>query len=274
MVPRLFSIPASEFNGERLRHFVRYVFETPPKVAGQPPKPRRPIEQMTEDQLRKRKKTLKTLISILRCALRMAWENARFDSDRAWRCLRNVPNVDRPRILHLSRPECQRLLACCAPDLKSLVLAALYTGCRITELLRLRAEDVSLDNPHVYVRPIKTCRERYVMLPDEGVTFFRELARNRAPDAPLLVRDSGLGWKGTHKYSFKLALDAAGLLKAFSFHSLRHTYASQLVGAGAPLIVVSEQLGHACINTVSRTYSHLSLTHRLAEVQSRFESLV
>jgi hypothetical protein len=54
---------------------------------------------------------------------------------------------------------------------------------------------------------------------------------------------------------------------------LRHTYASQLVQAGAPLTVVAEQLGHANTVTVSRTYGHVSPQVREAEVRQRFTVL-
>jgi integrase/recombinase XerD len=273
LIPRLFPVPARQINGERFRHFVRDVLETPPKLGNQPQQPRRSIDQMTEEQLRKRKKTTNTLISILRNALLMAWENDRFESDRAWRCLRSIPNVDRPRILHLNRQECQRLLQCCAPDLQRLVLGALYTGCRVTELSRIRARDVDAERPTVYILPQKTRRERYVFLPDEGMEFFRSLVEGQPPDTLVFRRYNGRPWGSEYRYYFRLAVRASGLPQEFCFHCLRHTYASQLVQAGAPLIVVAEQLGHSNSDTVIRTYSHMAPSLRMTEVQSRFASL-
>jgi hypothetical protein len=66
---------------------------------------------------------------------------------------------------------------------------------------------------------------------------------------------------------------AARLPLGFSFHGLRHTYASQLVQAGAPLSVVAEQLGHANTVSVSRTYGHIAPQIREAEIRQRFFSL-
>jgi integrase len=42
------------------------------------------------------------------------------------------------------------------------------------------------------------------------------------------------------------------------FHDLRHTYASLLLGAGAPLKVVSDALGHSTIALTADTYAHLT----------------
>lgn len=273
ILPRLFSLPAADMNSERLRLFVKDVLETPPKRGNQALKARRPIKQMTEDQLRRRKKTVNTLIGLLRMALVMAWENGRIDSDRPWRCLRRLHNVDRPRVLHLSRPECFRLLDHCELDLRNLVLGALYTGCRVTELLRMQATHVGRDGAGVYVTPVKSYRPRVVLLPDEGLSFFRDLATGRKPEDLMFLRDGGRGWFTNYRHGFKRAVRAAELPEAFCFHGLRHTYASQLIQDGTPLIVVAEQLGHRNIDTVSRTYGHLAPDIRLAEVRKRFASL-
>jgi integrase len=274
LVPRLFSLPAADMNSQRLRFFVKDVLETPPKRGNQNVPPRRPIEQMSDDQLRRRKKTVNTLIGILRMALTMAWENGSIDSDRPWRCLRRLHNVDRPRVLHLSRPECFKLLAHCAPDLRNLVLGALYTGCRVTELLRMQATHVGRDGAGVYVTPVKSYRPRVVLLPDEGLSFFQALANGKKAGELLFLRLDGRGWFTNYRHVFKRAIRAAELPEDFCFHGLRHTYASQLIQNGAALIVVAEQLGHRNIDTVSRTYGHLAPDVRLAEVRQRFATLL
>jgi integrase/recombinase XerD len=273
LAPRLASMPVADFNGEVLREFVRYVLETPPKRGNQQVGPRRAIESIEEDALRKRKKTANTLISILRVALQMAWENGKFDNERAWRCLRHIRFVDRPRILHLSRAECRHLLECCRPDLARLVMGALYTGCRATELLSMRCSQVGRDGYGVYVAPSKTYRPRFVFLPDEGMAWFLSLVEGRKPNDLVFVRDSGKPWFGNQKNLFKAAVRQAELPDEFVFHGLRHTYASQLIQAGATVFAVAEQLGHADPAQVLRTYGHLSPQIRESEVRQRFSTI-
>ena len=152
-------------------------------------------------------------------------------------------------------------------------MAALYTGCRITELVRMQASHIGRDGPGVYVTPVKSYRPRVVLLPDEGLEFFDGLAAGKKPDEFLFLRNDGRAWLSNYRYWFRNAVAEADLPKGFCFHGLRHTYASQLIQVGTPLIVVAEQLGHRNIDTVSRTYGHLAPDIRLAEVRKRFASL-
>lgn len=270
LIPRLGNLPLADFNGEVLKTFVRDVLETSPKRGGRRTVTRRSIESLEEDELRKRKGTVNTLIGILRVAMKMAWENGKTDNDRAWRSLRRLPVVHRPRVLHLSRDECRALLAACRPDLARLVLAALYTGCRATELLRMRCNQVGRDGYGVYVAPVKAYRPRFVFLPDEAMIWFLDLIRGRRPSDLIFVRDSGKPWFGNYKHLFRAAVRVAELPEEFTFHGLRHTYASQLIQAGATVFVVADQLGHVDPATVLRTYGHLSPQIRESEVRQRF----
>lgn len=153
-------------------------------------------------------------------------------------------------------------------------MGALYTGCRATEVLRMNASHVDRDGPGVYVTPVKSYRPRFVFLPDEGLEFFRRLALGKRGDDLLFLNRAGRPWFTNYRHPFKQAVLKADLPSGFCFHGLRHTYASQLVQAGAPLIVVAEQLGHRNTDTVSRTYGHMAPQIRAAEVCQRFSSLI
>jgi integrase len=52
-----------------------------------------------------------------------------------------------------------------------------------------------------------------------------------------------------------------------SFHTLRHTYASHAVMAGAPLMVVARHLGHADTRMVEKHYGHLSASYVADEIR-------
>jgi len=273
ILPRLGPFGLEELRGEHFRSHFREVMETPPKHGGRPAGERKPLSSWDSEALRKRKKTVNALITIIRDTLQLAWENSKTDNDRLWRSLRTFPNVDRPRMMHLSRAECRLLLKNSRPDLQNLILAALYTGCRSLELLRMRVCDVGRDGYGVYVVPSKTHTPRFIFLPDEGMAFFLGLKGRRPANALLFTRTDGRPWSTYYRVVFKAAVRKAGLPEDFSFHGLRHTYASQLVQAGAPLPVVSDQLGHVNTVTVSRTYGHVSPQVRESEVRQRFTVL-
>jgi integrase/recombinase XerD len=72
---------------------------------------------------------------------------------------------------------------------------------------------------------------------------------------------------------FRDLVDRIGLPRDTVFHSLRHTYASQLMQAGASLAVVAKQLGHADSSTVDKIYGHLAPDQTEAELTLRFAPL-
>ena len=273
LVPRVSQVPLDEFNGQHFYDLAINVIETPPKIGRQATGARVPVQRLSDDELRRRKKTLNALISILRGTFDIAWERGELDTDRPKRCLRRVPNVERPRVIFLDRTECRLLHDACHPDLKTLVRAALYTGCRANELIQMRVGDVDSRMNSVFVSSPKGRRCRHVFLPLEGVDFFRALASGRQSSDRLFRKGNGRIWGGEYKSYFQSARGKAGLPSSLTFHGLRHTYASQLVQAGASLMVVAEQLGHVNTQTVSATYGHLVTQQRESEIERCFEPL-
>ena len=273
LIPALGDTQLAELTGRNLTDFCRNILETAPKRGNRKVGPRRDIASLSKDELRRRKGTLNTLLGILRVAAQMAWENGEVETERAWRCIRRVPNLEVPRQVFLSRDECHQLIRACRPDLADLVRAALYTGCRISELSELRVHDVGKDVFGLYIAPGKSHRSRFVFLPTEGMRFFLSRCEGKAADDRVFRSQNGHVWDGKHKHLFKEAVIAAGLPQEFVFHGLRHTYASQLVQAGTPLAIVARQLGHANTDTVSRTYGHLSCQSIEDEIERRFATI-
>uniref|UniRef100_Q11J21 Phage integrase n=1 Tax=Chelativorans sp. (strain BNC1) TaxID=266779 RepID=Q11J21_CHESB len=270
---RVASVPLADFNGRHFHQLCVDVLETPPKYGNRAIGARRDISDLDPEALRKRKKTMNALTSTLRGAFALAWDNGEIDTDRPQRCLRHLPNVDRPRMVFLRREECKRLIEAARPDLRELILGALYTGCRVRELVYLKVADVGREGFGIYVSPSKNYRPRFVLLPEEGMAFFLSLCRKRQGHEYVFRNQDGRPWSERYKHLFRDLTDACGLPKSTVFHSLRHTYASQLVQAGMQLSIVAKQLGHADIATVDRTYGHLAPQLSEAEVQRRFSPL-
>jgi integrase len=273
IIPRLGDIQLADFTGNTATSFCRDILETPAARGKQESKPRVSIGDLDADTLRKRKSTVNTLIGILRLAFKMAWENGRTDNERAWRCIRRLPNYEAPRQIFLTRIECRELITHCREDLSFLVRGALYSGCRVTELAELRCQDIGKDVFGLFVATEKSRKSRHVILPEEGMQFFLNMCLGKEPNDFVFRTERNQKWNGLHKYLFKAAVRTAGLPEQFVFHGLRHTYASQLVQAGASLAVVARQLGHSNTDTVSRTYGHLSSSSIERELELRFAPL-
>ena len=138
------------------------------------------------------------------------------------------------------------MLNACDPDFRTLAQAALVTGARYGELAALRAADFNPDSGTVHVRTSKSGKGRHIVLNDEGAALFKSLAAGRPGDALLLVKADKSQWGKSHQARpMADACDRAKIKPAASFHILRHTWASLAVMAGAPLMVVARNLGHA-----------------------------
>jgi len=273
IVPYLGNILVDDFGGGHYQSFVQHMLEAPSARWIVDPAHRDKIDGMDVDLLRRKRNRLNRVSRILREALKMAWENSKTDNNRAWRTVRLLPLMRRPKQTFLSRQQCKALLEVCPSDLKRLVLGALYTGCRSSELLRLNAEDVAKEGYGINVVSSKGGRPRFVFLPDEGMAFFLSLARGKNPCDPLFTRDNStpVRLRSDFRYRFKVAVREAALPVSFGFHGLRHTYASQLVAAGTPMKVISEQLGHRDIKMVHEVYGHLAPQIVESEIQKRFQ---
>jgi integrase len=147
------------------------------------------------------------------------------------------------------------------PRLYLLILMALTTGARRSELLGLRWPDVDLERRVARVATTKNSDPRMLPLPRAVIA---ELLRFSA-EAGLLfpgTRDATVPYY-FHK-PFINALRAAGL-EDVTFHTLRHSCASVLARNGATLIEIGDLLGHRQLQMTKR-YSHLATAHKAALV--------
>lgn len=206
-------------------------------------------------------------------AFRHAWDSGRLTSDRPLRCLHRIAVPPAARTLFLNRDECHRLLSNCTPALARLVLAGLYTGCRVGELGQLRVSDVGREVFGLHVSAFKLAPARFVFLPDEAMAFFLSLCDGKEQGDHVLHSDKGKVWNRQHANLFRRAVSQAGLPPEFVFHGLRHTYASDLVRNGVPLSLVARQLGHADTRSVAATYGHLAERFREDQIRTRFSPL-
>ena len=170
----------------------------------------------------------------------------------------------RPLVPFLSRPEVDALLA--APDQGSwsgrrdhaLILLAVQTGLRLSELTSLRREDLHF-GAGAHVRVIgKGRKERCTPLSKSTRAVLTAWVREplRAEDQPLFpnARGGRLSAHGVHYLLDKHVAVAAGQCsslknKRVSPHVLRHTTAMDLLQAGVDCSVIALWLGHESIET-------------------------
>ncbi|MEO7382586.1 MAG: tyrosine-type recombinase/integrase, partial [Paracoccaceae bacterium] len=269
----LIFVPLEDFSARHLQILAVRVIERRPKYGFQAEQGNVTLEQLSADELRRRKRTYNSLITIMRVAFQLAWESGHIQSERPWRSLKRVSVNHSPRLTFLNRDECRRLLERCTPALRKLCLAPLYSGCRVGELAGLRVEDVAYQVYGLRIGPFKRSPSRFVFLPDEGMAFFLSCCEGKTPDELVLRSDMGKPWRRQHTNLFRRAVSQAELPRTFVFHGLRHTYASDLIRAGVSLDIVARQFGHAGTDTVQLTYGHLAEQFREEEIRRKFTPL-
>ncbi len=226
-----------------------------------------------EDTIRKKRATANRVLNTVRAALNFAYRNGRVDSDRAWRIVKPFRGVDLPRVAYLTPPEAKRLLNACEQDFRSLAHGALLTGCRYGELTRMEAGDFDPVTGKIFARFTKSGRPRHVPLSAEGVAFFTRQTAGKKRGELMFPRADGEPWGKAHQHRrIKAACAAAGIEPAVSFHILRHTYGAALAGAGVPLKVIAEALGHADTRITERHYGHISEEYVARQVRANLPS--
>lgn len=138
----------------------------------------------------------------------------------------------------------------------------LRTGLRVEEVASLQMRDVELFEQTVMVCASKNGKDRLVYLSDDGhrlLESYLERRREESCEKVFLVergrcRGEGISVRGIQKrieyYGKKTGV-------AISCHRLRHTFATQLLDAGADLVVIQELLGHSSVTT-TRRYTKLA----------------
>ena len=150
-------------------------------------------------------------------------------------------------------------------DLKGIFLVAFYTGMRLSEILNLKWQSVDINTGMLHLKnttdfTTKSKKERMIPIakPLLNVITAMQNATNCVAANFLFVDKRNRKFnanfisKQFKKYSREAKLD-----ENIHFHSLRHSFASNLVQRGASIFVVKELLGHEDINT-TMIYSHLN----------------
>ncbi|HYA49236.1 MAG TPA: tyrosine recombinase XerC [Burkholderiales bacterium] len=158
-------------------------------------------------------------------------------------------------------------------DLRDRAILELFyaTGVRVSELVGVDLDDVHLDERLVRVRG-KGKKERLVPFGRKAAealqTYLRVrpgLLERRPGERAVFVNYRGgrLTTRSVERMVRK-AIHRTAVSRKISPHSLRHSFASHLLGRGADLRVIQELLGHASLATTQK-YTHVDV-RRLLEV--------
>jgi integrase len=259
--------PVVELEADELRKWHRDIAKKPARLRTTPgARQKYRHDESDEEAVRRRKASANNCLSMLKSALNHAYREDKVKELGAWRKVKPHLGVNVPRSVYLNVVECKRLINAAQGDFRVLVRAALETGARISELIRLRVRDFNRDAGTLHVRKSKTHKDRHILLTQQGRDFFASLVVGKADTDVLLGRE----WSPMqYKIPLLEACRRAGIKTPIVFHSLRHTWASLAVMNGVPLMVVAKNLGHADTRQVEKTYGHLAKGYVATEIDAR-----
>lgn len=181
------------------------------------------------------------------------------------------PGDEKARERIITMQEEERLLAACSgrrAHIRPILIAALDTGMRIGEILKLTWEDVDFDSQIIIVRAFntKTMRTRYVATTPRLFAALKNIYIESTKEPTALV----FGITDTIKTAFNTARKLAGLPDV-RIHDLRHTAATRLVQGHLSLSEVGRILGHTQANTTFRyVNANVETARRAADVLASF----
>lgn len=184
---------------------------------------------------------------------------------------------DRDRIAIPSKTEVNAIINAAEGRWRPLLIVAIFTGLRASELRGLRWSDVDLGGKTISVaqradqwgsigRPKSDAGQRVVPLPPMAVAALKEWRLACPRGTADLVFPNGAGRVENHSNIAGRGFDpvqiGAGVVSSagepkYSFHSLRHFYASWIIEQDFSPKRVQSLLGHSSIQMTYDTYGHL-----------------
>jgi len=162
----------------------------------------------------------------------------------------------------LSLDEVSRLFAAVRTLKTRTILQTMYGGgLRIKEALRLKPADIDSNRMVLRIQQGKGRQDRYVTLSPTLLGILRDYYRTYRPQGPWLF-PSREPDHPTHpttvQRACRIAARKAGLSKRVTTHTMRHSFATNLLEAGVDLRTIQILLGHASLNTTA-LYLHVAV---------------
>jgi integrase len=174
------------------------------------------------------------------------------------------------RVRWITPEQAEKLLGELPEHQRDIVVFALSTGLRQSNVLRLEWSQVDLTRGVAWIHPdqAKARKAIHVPLNSQAVAVLNRQA-GKHPERVFTFRGKPIRWANTH--AWREALKRAGI-EEFRWHDLRHTWASWLTQHGTPSNVLQE-LGGWESESMVRRYAHLAPA-QLLEHSEKLASLI
>ena len=185
---------------------------------------------------------------------------------------KNVNYMRTSRIHHVSKlpdvwskEEVERFLSVVDdPRYLAIFINAYGSGLRVSEICKLRIEDVDSKDMRLFIQQTKDGKDRYTILSERGLAALRRYWLIYKPVNPqhyLFPSTSKEGYLQTTsvEIAFRKYKKKAGITKSGNVHMLRHCFATHALEAGTDVLYIKQLLGHSCFSSTD-TYLHIAKT--------------
>ena len=142
---------------------------------------------------------------------------------------------------------------------KLLLMTAYSAGLRVSEVVKIKIADINSDRMQIFITRAKGKKDRIAPLSSVVLELMRKYYILYKPSVWLFegqVKGSAYSVRSAQTV-FNYYFKKIGLPKYFTFHSLRHSFATHLLEGGTDIKYIQNLLGHNDIKTTMR-YTHVS----------------
>ena len=164
-----------------------------------------------------------------------------------------------------------RMMDLAGPRDRAFIGVMFNSACRISEILTAPMDGINRSQSSIRVRRKGGAEEDAVLL-DDGMQILDQWLEKRSGISKYIFFDYFEGdtleqKAGNARRQISQLAKKAGIREKFTPHHLRHSKATELLGKGVPLSLVSEVLGHKNLNVTAKIYTRLIPKDRKAKVE-------
>lgn len=174
----------------------------------------------------------------------------------------------------MTKEEVKKIINAAKQERNRLILKLLYSsGLRVSEVVKLKTQDLNLDDKTGTVKAGKGNKDRLIILSESWVDEVKPYIKNRNFESKYVFSK-----KNGHPLSVdtvqrivRKCRQRAGIEKKVTPHSFRHSFATHLLEAGENIRKIQELLGHSDLST-TQIYTQVS-KDEIKKVKSPLDSL-
>lgn len=265
IAPIIGELPIKELRAAHIEQIKHKLFTAQPQKSK---KKNHNGEAATKENSSKQGRSMRLIeycLAITRQIINKAKQLGYFDGENPVGIIKK-PKVSNERKRFLTHAEGAQLLKelkSRSEQLHDISLLSLRCGLRAGEIFNLTWADIDFPREQILIRDPKAGRDRHAYMTSDVKEMLQRRKKFNAIQQDLIFTDRNNNKLQSISNSFDRAIEKLGWNKGIDdpkhklcFHSLRHSFASQLVENNTPLPVVKELLGHATLKMTER-YAHV-----------------